>query len=1137
MKHLKRFKILIPLMVMICMLFAGADTASAAEYGNYLSSTSDLTVQLVDEHKIIDGVYEAEITLVKTSGTKVKAHVLLVKPNAKAKFKPVIPGYYTEGSTKATRTQKAKAWTDSSFSLTGVTNMIKQYESSEGSLPVIAAVSGDFSNHPNNTPNGTATAPRGTVIMEGNSIAHSATASDEYLFGLKSNGALNIVGRTTSQKGLFEEAICGGAHILRNGSLFGVDNETVSDERNGIAIRNNGEVLLITVENGISVKQLAELMQASGCINGINMDGGGSIHMSTKRETETKLSRKTPLPGSGYTVDDNGERQVTSALMLVADDSTVVNNVKNVDTSKVTTDKDTYVRGEAINVTASTNVDGAWVSLIKESDSASATSYFWYYVYGYSDVGSTDTLCWENGSTYNILNDGICSNREGVSSAAKLPLGKYRVSVLTYAEGGGYKELARSETITIKEDESSIEGELELLDASRTDKQYTATKNSYYGKTLYEYWYGDSITVKASVEGDDSDGAWVGIVRDDTYNEGGTTCISDNWFNVAELEGEEVNLNYVYKGTISENAKNVPRGLNYWAVLVSKTGKILDAKPFNYRTYCLSWLEGEGTWAEQVSKNIKIEPRWISKTVNGKDQKPEITITRINGHFGYEKDDTGKFKTDENGDFIEITKEILVQGKDYTVKYPGESKLAGSYNIEIIFPESDNTDKLNYLNDKPEYYALKQGVTYYLTESSDESIIEYNLNGGTNHKDNPALYKPGAEVKLKSPTRFGYCFDGWYTDADFSEGSQKDRISKSDKGYMTLYAKWVLESEAPEKNTIEYVLYGGDDDIKNPNKYTGSASINLAPAKKAGYTFGGWFYDAKFTIPVQDNVIQKNSVGGLKLHAKFVKSSFDITTDVENGTITDGADVKNGESFTVEYAADGGYMLKSVTVDGIAVDINAHPTSYTFDKVDSDHDISVVFGKADLAAPSKLTLQLSTAKNGYDNVKVSWNKVAGAAGYRIYYKKSTASKWNTVRVSGKVTYTTKNLATGTKYNFRVVPYIKSGDEIIEADAYKSSTITTLKKVTNVKVKRSGSKVKVSWTNIGGETGYQISKTLKKSKTSIVSTYKTTTGKSKLVKATKGKKYYYKVRAYKNVWNGKKYVKVYGPWSVVKSFRR
>ena len=91
----------------------------------------------------------------------------------------------------------------------------------------------------------------------------------------------------------------------------------------------------------------------------------------------------------------------------------------------------------------------------------------------------------------------------------------------------------------------------------------------------------------------------------------------------------------------------------------------------------------------------------------------------------------------------------------------------------------------------------------------------------------------------------------------------------------------------------------------------------------------------------------------------------------------------------------------------------------------------------------------------------------------------------------------------------------------------------MKKISTPKLSKSGTKVKVKWTNISGETGYQISKSSSKSKTSIVSTYKTTSGTYKTVSATKGKTYYYKVRAY-IVVDG---AKVYGPWSSVKAYKR
>lgn len=180
-------------------------------------------------------------------------------------------------------------------------------------------------------------------------------------------------------------------------------------------------------------------------------------------------------------------------------------------------------------------------------------------------------------------------------------------------------------------------------------------------------------------------------------------------------------------------------------------------------------------------------------------------------------------------------------------------------------------------------------------------------------------------------------------------------------------------------------------------------------------------------------------------------------------------------------------------------------------------------------APASVKAVLSS---NYHTVKVSWSKVTGATSYRVYYKKSTAKKYTLLTTTEKLNVTKKNLADGVKYYFKVVPRYKDGTTTVESPNYKTTSIYTLKKISTPKVTKVNSKkVKVSWTNINGESGYQISRSTKKTGTNIVSTYSTTSGKSKTFSVTKKKKYYYKVRAYKTV-NGKK---IYGPWSNVKAY--
>lgn len=62
--------------------------------------------------------------------------------------------------------------------------------------------------------------------------------------------------------------------------------------------------------------------------------------------------------------------------------------------------------------------------------------------------------------------------------------------------------------------------------------------------------------------------------------------------------------------------------------------------------------------------------------------------------------------------------------------------------------------------------------------------ITYNLNGGKNDKANPSTYY-GKKITLKSPSRTGYAFSGWYKDSKY-----KSRVTSFSSGDYVLYAKW-----------------------------------------------------------------------------------------------------------------------------------------------------------------------------------------------------------------------------------------------------------------------------------------------------------------------------------------------------------
>ncbi len=242
-------------------------------------------------------------------------------------------------------------------------------------------------------------------------------------------------------------------------------------------------------------------------------------------------------------------------------------------------------------------------------------------------------------------------------------------------------------------------------------------------------------------------------------------------------------------------------------------------------------------------------------------------------------------------------------------------------------------------------------------------------------------------------------------------------------------------------------------------------------------------------------------------------------------TWSDGALDKQGR------LVEGTHALTVVATD-LSGNEASKTISYQVGATEHTKDVVIDEGALRPQLPQVGALKSLKAKlYGHDDVKVYWSAAKNATYYKVYRKKAGASKYTYLGKTTKTYYKSANLADGKKYTFKVVPY-NSGEDYTCSGTGKTYSIYTLKKLSTPKVSRvSSSKVKVRWTNIAGESGYQISKSTKKTKINVVSTYATTKGTSKMIAAKKGKVYYYRVRVYKKV-DGKR---IYGPWSLAKKF--
>ena len=188
------------------------------------------------------------------------------------------------------------------------------------------------------------------------------------------------------------------------------------------------------------------------------------------------------------------------------------------------------------------------------------------------------------------------------------------------------------------------------------------------------------------------------------------------------------------------------------------------------------------------------------------------------------------------------------------------------------------------------------------------------------------------------------------------------------------------------------------------------------------------------------------------------------------------------------------------------------------------------FSSVKSAKPVPATPSANAASRSYNSVKIGWSQISGASGYEVYRatsKSGTFSKLYTATSGSTVSYKNKNLTTGKTYYYKVRAYRTVDGKKVYGSFSSVKSAKPLPAIpTGIKAaKVSSTSIKVSWGSVSGASGYEVYRAT--SKDGKYTKIKSTTSKSYTnTGLSKGKTYYYKVRAYRTV-NGKK---VYGSYT-------
>lgn len=177
---------------------------------------------------------------------------------------------------------------------------------------------------------------------------------------------------------------------------------------------------------------------------------------------------------------------------------------------------------------------------------------------------------------------------------------------------------------------------------------------------------------------------------------------------------------------------------------------------------------------------------------------------------------------------------------------------------------------------EPEY-KVTSNITLVAVWDSESFKITYNAN--TKEEQNPVVdtFEYGTDITLKACSfnvPVGYYFNAWNTAADGTGTELKKGAAYKVTADLTLYATWWENS----RHTITYVDIGDSDNSANPKDFVERLDYdNLQPlADTEYYTFGGWFFDKAYTIPVNAWTAGEWTTD-LVVYAKWIPKTFTVS--------------------------------------------------------------------------------------------------------------------------------------------------------------------------------------------------------------------------------------------------------------------
>ena len=262
-----------------------------------------------------------------------------------------------------------------------------------------------------------------------------------------------------------------------------------------------------------------------------------------------------------------------------------------------------------------------------------------------------------------------------------------------------------------------------------------------------------------------------------------------------------------------------------------------------------------------------------------------------------------------NGGSVQTKSRVVGSGETLST-FPTPTR--SGYTFEGWYTQASGGSKVE------ESMKVTGNVTLYAHWKQIKYTVTFHPNGGSVQTKSKVVGGGETLSTFPTPTRSGYTFEGWYTQA--SGGNKVSGSLKVTKN-MTLYAHWKQNNQTPSKYTVTFNPNGGSVQTKSRVVGSGETFSTFPTPTRSGYTFEGWYTQASGGSKVSGSLkVTKN----MTLYAHWKQNSrtplkYTITFhpnggSVQNGTqtVTSGGSLKSYPTPTRKgYAFDGWYTSAS----------------------------------------------------------------------------------------------------------------------------------------------------------------------------------------------------------------------------------